>query len=282
MEQLNNEITALETRMKKISRQVDLPNTDNDIKIQMIDFLEAADCHIVRLQDGIQEIEALRLQLADFFCEERATFKLEECFKIFHNFSEKFKQAVQENERRRIQEEQAQQRRKMREEQLIRKRQSSNTPVSDIENSLTIDSTYYEMRGSPAMNRRNVRSYNGGEIVNGKREDGPSPDITPNGSLRRRRSRVLSEEDEGNLMDFLRSSGHDGGMRERRSPSYGSLDRSWARQARTGNKVKKRPDLLSVDFNADRERPTSPAAQSIEQQPSTPSTPEDTKPRLVF
>lgn len=49
------------------------------------------------------------------------------------------------------------------------------------------------------------------------------PDITPNGSLRRRRSRVLSEEDEGNLMDFLRSSGHDSN-RERKS--WGSLGKS--------------------------------------------------------
>lgn len=279
MEQLNNEITALETRMKKISRQIDLPNTDNDIKVQMIDFLEVAECRITLLQEGTQEIENLRLQLADFFCEDSATFKLEECFKIFHNFSEKFKQAVIENERRRLQEEQTIQRRKMREEQLSRKRQSSNTPVSDIENSLSIDSSYYELRGSPAMNRRNVRSYNGEQMLNGKREEGPSPDTTPNGSLRRRRSRVLSEEDEGSLMDFLRSSGHDSGVRERKSLSYGSLDRSWARRARTGNTGKKRPDLLSVDFNADRERPTSPAAQNTEAQPSTPSTPEDTKPR---
>lgn len=45
-------------------------------------------------------------------------------------------------------------------------------------------------------------------------------DITPNGSLRRRRSRVLSEEDEGNLMEFLRASGHDSN-RERKS--WGSL-----------------------------------------------------------
>lgn len=48
-------------------------------------------------------------------------------------------------------------------------------------------------------------------------------DITPNGSLRRRRSRVLSEEDEGNLMEFLRASGHDT-SRERKS--WGSLGMS--------------------------------------------------------
>lgn len=81
-------------------------------------------------------------------------------------------------------------------------------------------------------------------------------DVTPNGSLRRRRSRVLSEEDEGNLMEFLRASGHDS-TRERKS--WGSLDRSWARHARTGSTSRKRPDLLSTDWAGGRERANSPS-----------------------
>lgn len=42
-------------------------------------------------------------------------------------------------------------------------------------------------------------------------------DVTPNGSLRRRRSRVPSEEDDNSLMDYLRTSGHADGSRERKS-----------------------------------------------------------------
>lgn len=45
-------------------------------------------------------------------------------------------------------------------------------------------------------------------------------DVTPNGTLRRRRSRIPCEDDDGNLMDFLRTSGQDG-SRERKS--WGSL-----------------------------------------------------------
>lgn len=67
----------------------------------------------------------MRKTLAEFFCEDPATFKIEECFKIFHGFCVKFKQAVAENERRRIQEEQASARRKQREEQLAAKKRSS-------------------------------------------------------------------------------------------------------------------------------------------------------------
>lgn len=84
-------------------------------------------------------------------------------------------------------------------------------------------------------------------------------DITPNGSLRRRRSRVLGEEDDNNLMDFLRSSANENSFRERKTSSYGSLDRSWARRARSGSNSKKRPELLNIDFSLERERPVSPA-----------------------
>lgn len=74
------------------------------------------------LQRALKELEAMRLQLADFFCEDLGTFKMEECFKTFHNFCEKFGQAVKDNEKRRVQEEQALIRRKQREEQLALKR----------------------------------------------------------------------------------------------------------------------------------------------------------------
>lgn len=70
----------------------------------------------------MRELEVLRSQLAEFFCEDPNSFKMEECFKIFYQFCEKFKQAVRENEKRRVLEEQAILRRKQREEQLASKR----------------------------------------------------------------------------------------------------------------------------------------------------------------
>lgn len=116
-------------------------------------------------------------------------------------------------------------------------------------------------------------SFNGnGDLITGREEK--SPDITPNGSLRRRRSRVLSEEDEGNLMDFLRASGQDNN-RERRS--WGSLDRSWARKARGGSQ-RKRPALLGADFTSDRERPSSPSPLS-ESKPILSAPEEENKPK---
>jgi hypothetical protein len=72
----------------------------------------------------------VRVELADFFCEDRDAFKLEECFKLFLGFCQRFRQGVLENEHRRQQEAAADARRKQREEQLaLKRRQSSGTNV---------------------------------------------------------------------------------------------------------------------------------------------------------
>lgn len=141
-----------------------------------------------------------------------------------------------------------------------RKQRTSNGANSEDEVSLL---------GSPYVTRRRIGSFNGqnGDPNNVER----SPDITPNGSLRRRRSsRVLSEEDEGNLMEFLRASGHDNATRERgKGGGWGSLDRSWARRAR-GSGPRKRPALLGAElyYSADRERPSSPSPLVNEEKPT--------------
>ncbi|XP_017137865.1 FH2 domain-containing protein 1 [Drosophila miranda] len=272
-EQINNEINTLDGRIRRITRQIEQPATDTDIKQQMAEFLQAAESELAVLQSGMKQVEAMRLKLAEFFCDDAATFRLEECFKIFQSFCDKFRQAVKENERRQQQEQQATLRRKQREEQLARRARQmgqAGTPVSDSEHSFLGDALF-DPRASPALSRRHLGS---GEISNGfirLEPDGASPDITPNGSLRRRRSRVLAEEDD--LMEFLRSSTgpHDGHIsRERKAAAYGSLDRSWARRARSGSSSRKRPDLLNIDFGLDRERASSPAPL-LQQQQQLPS-----------
>lgn len=125
-EQINNEINTLDNHIRRIKRQIELPATDEDIKEQMTEFLQSAERELSVLKSGMRDVEAMRLKLADFFCEDPATFKLEECLKIFHIFCDKFKQAIKENERRQQQEEQATLRRKQREEQLARKTKYGN------------------------------------------------------------------------------------------------------------------------------------------------------------
>ncbi|KAH8366251.1 hypothetical protein KR093_010981 [Drosophila rubida] len=282
MEQINNEIGTLDNRIRKISKLIEQPATDADIKQQMLDFLQAAESELSLLQRGMKQVDALRLKLAEFFCEDAGTFKLEECFKIFQSFCDKFRQSIKENEKRVQLELQQERRRKQREEQMAKKakqceysdmnshRQQTNcatlavgqagTPVSDSDSFL--GDGLFDPRASPALSKHHLGS---GEITNGfirlEQDSSASPDITPNGSLRRRPSRVLAGEDE--LMEFLRRSTgpHDGpghASRERKV-AYGSLDRSWGRRARSGSSSRKRPDLLNIDFGVDRERANSPA-----------------------
>lgn len=40
MEQLHNEINALDSRIKKVRKQIDLPSTEKEIKMQMGEFLQ--------------------------------------------------------------------------------------------------------------------------------------------------------------------------------------------------------------------------------------------------
>lgn len=87
----------------------------------MLEFLQSAETELTVLKAGMTQVESLRLKLADFFCEDAATFKLEECFKIFQNFCDKFRQSIKENEKRVQQEQQATLRRKQREEQMAKR-----------------------------------------------------------------------------------------------------------------------------------------------------------------
>uniref|UniRef100_A0A1I8NG97 FH2 domain-containing protein n=1 Tax=Musca domestica TaxID=7370 RepID=A0A1I8NG97_MUSDO len=299
LEQIGIDIKNLDSQLQKIKRQIEMPNTDEDIKDQMMDFLQSAEGEMTVLKAGMDAVDSMRLKLADFFCEDPATFRLEECFKILQTFCDKFKQAVKENERRQQLEEQASLRQKQREEQLARRAKYATlngTPGSDFDSQFSLDSPF-DPRASPALSRKRYGSFNNGsnvevnnsfirsEATNGHC-DGQSPDITPNGSMRRRRSRVLNEEDD--LMEFLRTSGHERNSRERKA-AYGSLDRSWARRARSGSSSRKRPDLLNIDFGADRERAASPLPINVAEKssPLSPSNGEivqtnndDTKPRI--
>lgn len=63
-------------------------------------------------------------------------------------------------------------------------------------------------------------------------------DVTPNGSLRRRRSRVPSEEDEVTLMDFLRTSNQD-------APPVSNIQRkSWGSLGNVNYFVKYKKKLI--------------------------------------
>lgn len=57
VEQLHNEITALDTRIKKIKRQIELPATDEDIKSQMTEFLQVSQETLKTNSQGIKPLK---------------------------------------------------------------------------------------------------------------------------------------------------------------------------------------------------------------------------------
>ncbi|CAH0685619.1 unnamed protein product [Chilo suppressalis] len=216
VEQLYNEIKTLAQRVNVLKKETQLPTTQQDIKQQMGDFLQVAEQEVAALNKDMEEVESMRKQLAEFFCEDPVSFKLEECFKTFAMFCGKFRSAVCENERRRALDEQAAARRRARDNHKQRTGGSvCSTPVSECES--LMESLLLDIRNG--LGRRSLRRPH---------DASPSPDVTPTGSLRRR-SRASPGGDEEGLLEFLRhSSPAATDLRER--SAWGSLDRSWSRR----------------------------------------------------
>ncbi|NWI15798.1 FHDC1 protein, partial [Crypturellus soui] len=83
---------------------------------QMESFLQFALRHLKELEHQKRELQKEGNALIDFFCEDKETMKLDECFQIFRDFCIRFDKAVKENREREIQELHHLQRRKELEE----------------------------------------------------------------------------------------------------------------------------------------------------------------------
>ncbi|KFP12605.1 FH2 domain-containing protein 1, partial [Egretta garzetta] len=83
---------------------------------QMENFLQFALRHLKELEHQKRELQKEGNALIDFFCEDKETMKLDECFQIFRDFCVRFNKAVKENREREIQELHSLQRRKELEE----------------------------------------------------------------------------------------------------------------------------------------------------------------------
>ncbi|OWF45788.1 FH2 domain-containing protein 1 [Mizuhopecten yessoensis] len=126
LESLSSDITNLAHRVKGISQELETVGTD--FKAQMAGFLTDAEKDIKELQADLKDMESLRLELADFFCEDRNTFRLDECFKALHTFCERFQKSIVENEQRKKQEKKAEARRNQQMKESVKK----ETSVEDL------------------------------------------------------------------------------------------------------------------------------------------------------
>ncbi|XP_052750901.1 inverted formin-2 [Galleria mellonella] len=254
VEQLYNEIKTLGNRIEQLKKEIQLPTTQQDIKEQMGDFLQVAEQEVSALNKDMEEVESMRKQLAEFFCEDPVSFKLEECFKTFASFCGKFRSAAGDNARRRAHEEQAAARRRARDLAAARLKHGGSsvcsTPVSECES--LMESLLLDIRNG--LGRRSLRKSH---------DPSPSPDVTPTGSLRRR-SRASPGDDDDTLLEFLRHSAPAADMRER--SAWGSLDRSWSRRG----PVRAKLEIPEREHERERERERE-AARERAPSPRTPA-----------
>lgn len=64
------------------------------VKHLFLYLLQLAKEDLSELQEDLKDIESLKLELADFFCEDPGSFKLEECFNVLNTFCSRFKKAI--------------------------------------------------------------------------------------------------------------------------------------------------------------------------------------------
>jgi len=316
---LNSDIAKLAGQITKVSSQVNAPNTESEVKDQLSEFLPYASRELDSFKAAMEDLTKLQVDLAEFFCEDSKTFRIEECFKAFHHFCSNFKTAVTDNEKRREQERMAEQRRVQRETDQAKRRSGSFAAggrdgdlVEEVDGEETVlkDNIMtdikegfiqrrlpdggFKQQYSPMVMRKFKKSLDSqlsqtstvSNVSRGESEEElPTPFSTPkagrrgrggsfsgpgtnsdllNGEvpsspgLRRRRSRVPSEEDD-KLLNFLVAGGHGNSSRERtvsigniaEQQGYtGSLDRGLLRRSRG----RARPGLLASENNPDRDR----------------------------
>lgn len=79
-------MNQLDTRIAKLSNQLKKPDCSPEICDQMGDFLQVAAEDLVSLKEGLEEVDKVKQEVAEYFCEDPNTFKMEECFKIILSF----------------------------------------------------------------------------------------------------------------------------------------------------------------------------------------------------
>ncbi|XP_021344592.1 inverted formin-2-like isoform X2 [Mizuhopecten yessoensis] len=128
---------AMASELKQTSKNINnfanqLKTCPDDVRNQLQTFVGDAKSEIKELNAGLDRIAELGKKLAEHFCENESSFKIEECVATMTTFCEKVKQCEKENEQRRVQEEKAERRRKQQAEMKSNPKQcKKNIPDQD-------------------------------------------------------------------------------------------------------------------------------------------------------
>ncbi|XP_037532994.1 FH2 domain-containing protein 1-like [Nematolebias whitei] len=94
LETLDAELQALTSRTRSVEESV---QKDTQLLQQLDGFLQSATASLCSLRGSQQQLKKEGDELMDFFCEDRETFRLDDCFGVFHTFCVRFSTAVKEN-----------------------------------------------------------------------------------------------------------------------------------------------------------------------------------------
>ncbi|KAK9968307.1 hypothetical protein ABG768_002638 [Culter alburnus] len=117
----------LQRELEKIREAKMDASKQPDLQHQMEAFLCLADIRLADVEASLQELDTISASVAEYFCEDPAAFKLEECCSIFHSFCERFERATQENREREVVETRKRQQREREKLTRTAKRRSTGT-----------------------------------------------------------------------------------------------------------------------------------------------------------
>ncbi|XP_027893243.1 FH2 domain-containing protein 1-like [Xiphophorus couchianus] len=125
METLDAELQLLTSRTRSVEESI---QKDTELLQQLDSFLQSATSSLCSLRGGQQQLKKDGRELIDFFCEDRDSFRLDDCFSIFQTFCTKFTNAAKENKEREAKE--TARRQRMHEEELKRHSWSGGEEVT--------------------------------------------------------------------------------------------------------------------------------------------------------
>ncbi|XP_020778720.1 FH2 domain containing 3 [Boleophthalmus pectinirostris] len=122
-------VAEFEREVKKIKEVKLYVSRQPDLFEQMETFLIRADAKCADIERSLKQLNSVSSAVAEFFCEDPVTFKLQECCSIFHSFCTRFDTAVQENREREAAEEQRKRKESMR--QSTKRRPTASCPQTN-------------------------------------------------------------------------------------------------------------------------------------------------------
>ncbi|XP_038829574.1 inverted formin-2-like [Salvelinus namaycush] len=94
--------SEFQREVKKVKEAKEEAQKQEELRAQMEDFLEEAECRLAETELSLQSLGSVSDSVAEYFCEDPSKFRLDECCSIFNSFCEKFLRAIQENRDREV------------------------------------------------------------------------------------------------------------------------------------------------------------------------------------